>query len=253
MSAISLYAKPSATFAQKLADSKDLLACAAALYTPMTQACSLGVEDMVVTHLIAETGIASSIFVLDTGMLHDETLALIGRLEARYSVKVDVYRPDAVAAAQFVTANGLDAMYTSLALRKACCDLRKMVPLARALSGKKAWITGLRREQSSARAEVHAIEPGAERTKINPLADWTQGDVWHFVALNNIPYNPLHDAFFPSIGCAPCTRAVTLGEDPRSGRWWWEQQGAKECGLHVAGPSATVAPLSRINIKEIAA
>ena len=260
MSAISLYAKPSATFAQKLEASKDWLLCAAAHYTPITQASSLGAEDMVVTHLIAETGIASSIFVLDTRMLHDETLALIGRLEARYSIRIDVYQPDTAVAGQFVATNGKDAMYKSLALRKACCDFRKMVPLERALAGKKAWITGLRREQSDARAEVHGIEQGPDRVKINPLADWTNGDVWHFIALNNIPYNPLHDQFFPSIGCAPCTRAVTLGEDFRSGRWWWEQASAKECGLHVeaGGAQSALEPpafesLSNIKIKEIAA
>jgi phosphoadenosine phosphosulfate reductase len=258
MSAIYLYAKPSVNFAEKLEASKALLLSAAAQFDPITQASSLGVEDMVVTHLIAETGIASSIFVLDTRMLHDQTLALIGRLEERYKVTVDVYQPDPVVAEQFVATNGKDAMYKSLQLRKACCDFRKMVPLERALAGKKAWITGLRREQSNARAEVHGIEHGPERGKINPLADWTNGDVWHFIAINTIPYNPLHDEFFPSIGCAPCTRAVTLGEDIRSGRWWWEQASAKECGLHVdAGGAAQEPPafesLSKITIKEITA
>ena len=258
MSAISLYAKPSATFAQKLEASKALLLSAAADYSPITQASSLGAEDMVVSHLIVETGMACSIFVLDTGMLHTQTLALIGQFEERYDVKVDIYQPDTATAAKFVLENGDGAMYKSLALRKACCDFRKMAPLERALAGKKAWITGLRREQSSARAEVHAVEQGAERVKINPLADWTQGDIWHFIANNNIPYNPLHDEFFPSIGCAPCTRAVTLGEDVRSGRWWWEQESAKECGLHAEGNGAGAEPpafesLTRINIKEIAA
>ena len=267
MGAISLYAKPSATFAQKLAASKALLLSAAAEYSPLTQASSLGAEDMVLSHLIVETGIASSIFVLDTRMLHDQTLALVGRLEERYGVKVDIYQPDAAVAEKFVATNGQDAMYKSLALRKACCDFRKMVPLERALSGKRAWITGLRREQSNARAEVHDVEhqellingQPVARAKINPLADWTQGDIWHFIATNNIPYNPLHDEFFPSIGCAPCTRAVTLGEDFRSGRWWWEQESAKECGLHVAADGsheaqepAAFEPLSSIiSIREI--
>ncbi|MDP3706702.1 MAG: phosphoadenylyl-sulfate reductase [Polaromonas sp.] len=234
MSAISLYAKPSPTFAQKLEASKALLQSAAAQYAPLTQAASLGAEDMVISHLMAETGIAARIFVLDTGMLHEQTLALVGRLEARYGVKVDIYQPDPVIAEKFVAEFGSDAMYKSLGLRKTCCDFRKMEPLARALAGKKGWITGLRREQSHARAEVHDVEQQAERAKINPLADWAWGDVWHFIAVNNVPYNPLHDEFFPSIGCAPCTRAVTLGEDFRSGRWWWEQESAKECGLHVA-------------------
>lgn len=234
MSAISLYAKPSANFAQKLDASKALLQSAAAQYAPLTQASSLGAEDMVVTHLMQEAGIDASIFVLDTGMLHAETVGLIARIEERYPVKVDIYRPDAAAATAFVQANGTEAMYKSLDLRKQCCHIRKMEPLERALAGKKGWLTGLRREQSSARAEVHDIEQQAERAKINPLADWTWGDVWHCISLNAIPYNPLHDQFFPSIGCAPCTRTVTLGEDFRSGRWWWEQESAKECGLHVA-------------------
>ena len=243
MGAISLYAKPSATFAAKLAASRALLIASSALYPPITQASSLGAEDMVVTHLIADTRIDCSVFVLDTRMLHAETLALVGQLEARYGIQVDVYQPDAAVAATFVADHGDDAMYKGLALRKTCCDFRKMEPLARALDGKKAWITGLRREQSNARAEVHDVEQqpitvngeATTRAKINPLADWTWGDVWHFIREENIPYNPLHDAFFPSIGCAPCTRAVTLGEDFRSGRWWWEQESAKECGLHIDG------------------
>jgi phosphoadenosine phosphosulfate reductase len=256
MNAISLYARPSATFAQKLEASKALLVAAGAQYTPITQASSLGAEDMVVTHLIAETGISCVIFVLDTRMLHAETLALVDELEARYSVKVDVYQPDPSVARQFVAINGQNAMYKSPELRKTCCDFRKMVPLARALAGKKAWITGLRREQSDARSVVHAIEPGSERAKINPLADWTNGDVWHFIANNSIPYNPLHDRFFPSIGCAPCTRAVTLGEDLRSGRWWWESQdgvSAKECGLHVAKKLPVFESLSEIKITQATA
>ena len=248
MGAISLYAKASGDFAQKLAASKQLLQTAGASHSPLTQASSLGAEDMVVTHLIAETGIDASIFVLDTGMLHPQTLALVGKIEARYGRTVDLYQPDADIAADFVTEYGADAMYKSLALRKACCDFRKMMPLERALVGKKGWITGLRREQSNARADVHDIEQQSLqidgqtvlRSKINPLAAWTLGDVWHFIALHKIPYNTLHDEFFPSIGCAPCTRAVTLGEDFRSGRWWWEQESAKECGLHVAGEASVV-------------
>lgn len=258
MSAISLYAKPSADFAQKLAASLTLLKSSAEQYSPLTQASSLGCEDMVVTHLLHEAGINASIFVLDTGMLHAETVALISRIEERYpSFKVDVYRPDADAASAFVAENGADAMYKSLALRKACCHIRKMEPLARALSGKKGWLTGLRREQSNARAEVPDVElqqvqesgQTAERAKINPVANWTLGDIWHYISVNAIPYNPLHDQFFPSIGCAPCTRAVTLGEDFRSGRWWWESESAKECGLHVAAaePLSSIIPIREIN------
>jgi phosphoadenosine phosphosulfate reductase len=246
MSAISLYAhQASSNFKDKVQHSLTLLQNALTHYTQngglVTQASSLGVEDMVITELLRQAGWlgnpALSVFVLETGKLHPETLALMARLESHYGIQLAVYRPDAQAAADFVRQHGEEAMYQSIELRKACCDLRKMQPLAQALAGKKAWITGLRREQSDARAEVPDIDTSDTQTgraKINPLADWTLGDVWHFVDLHQVPYNPLHDAFFPSIGCAPCTRAVTLGEDFRSGRWWWEQTSAKECGLHVA-------------------
>ncbi|GBU15755.1 phosphoadenosine phosphosulfate reductase [Polaromonas sp.] len=256
MSALSLYAKPSADFAQKLAHSLALLQSAATRYSPLTQASSLGAEDMVVTHLLDEAAICASIFVLDTGMLHAQTVALIERIEARYARQVAVYRPDADAADAFVQRHGDQAMYQSLALRKQCCHIRKMEPLERALAGQKGWLTGLRREQSGARAEVPDIEPQDSRVKVNPLAAWSWGDVWHYIALKDIPYNPLHDQFFPSIGCAPCTRAVTLGEDFRSGRWWWESENAKECGLHVAptsaGPiSSPVSSISLIPLREL--
>ena len=256
MSALTLYAKASADFEAKLAETKAVLLSAAKTFSPLTQASSLGAEDMVITHLLGETGIACSVFVLDTGLLHAQTLALIGRIEARYARPVLVFRPQAEAASAFVSAHGDKAMYESVDLRKQCCGIRKMEPLGRALAGHKGWLTGLRREQSNARAAVDFVEhelvgQAGERAKVNPLARWTAGDVWHFIALHSIPYNPLHDEFFPSIGCAPCTRAVTLGEDIRSGRWWWEQESAKECGLHVAGEAAVISSI--IPIKEIAA
>ena len=244
--AIALYARPSADYQQKIERSIALLRRAEREHSPLTQASSLGVEDMVVTHLLQEAGSASSIFVLDTGMLHPETLALIGRLEQRYQRKVDVFTPVRQDADAYVAANGSEAMYRSLELRKACCEIRKVEPLKRALAGKAGWITGLRREQSAARAEVPDVETSEGRAKINPLANWTNGDVWQYVKDNNIHYNPLHDQFFPSIGCAPCTRAVTLGEDPRSGRWWWEQESAKECGLHVAGATSSIIPIRQV-------
>ncbi len=243
MSAISLYAKPSADFDAKLAESVALLQRCAQEYAPITQASSLGAEDMVITDLLQRFGVQSGIFVLDTGMLHPETLALLERLQAHYGREIDVFRPDAKAAAAFVAENGEEAMYRSLDLRKHCCHIRKMEPLDRALAGKRGWITGLRREQSGARAEVEPVEVQPGRAKVNPLAQWTWGDVWHYIATHQVPYNPLHDQFYPSIGCAPCTRAVTLGEDPRSGRWWWEQEGAKECGLHVDGAASSVIPI----------
>ena len=140
---------------------------------------------------------------------------------------------------QFVAREGADAMYRSIELRKACCGIRKMEPLARALAGKSAWITGLRREQSGARAEVPFIDDSEWASKglrkFNPLAAWSWADVWHYIAQHGVDLNPLHDRFMPSIGCAPCTRAIAVGEDFRAGRWWWEDEAAKECGLHVKG------------------
>ena len=200
----------------------------------MSQASSLGAEDMVLSHLINDLQLDINIFVLQTGMLHRETLQLLDQLKATSRVPVDIFRPENAAVVQFVTREGSEAMYKSIALRKACCGIRKMEPLERALAGKRAWITGLRREQSGARSDVPLRDfSDPRRVKLNPLADWTWGDVWHYISLNTVAYNPLHDQFFPSIGCAPCTRAVSQGEDFRAGRWWWEDEAAKECGLHA--------------------
>ncbi len=236
MNAVQLHAKPSADFDKKVVAAHNLLRQAGELYQPLTQASSLGVEDMVITHLLHMLGLKSEVFVLQTGKLHAQTLDLLKTVQANYGHQrvIRIHEPEHQAAEAFETANGKDAMYKSITLRKQCCDIRKMRPLAVALEGKRAWITGLRKEQSDARAAVHAIDDSSEKTKINPLHDWLLGDVWHYVKANNVPYNALHDQFYPSIGCQPCTRAVTLGEDFRSGRWWWENEAAKECGLHVA-------------------
>jgi phosphoadenosine phosphosulfate reductase len=242
MSAVELNARASATFAQKLTETQALLQQAATDYAPtapgaeplITLACSLGAEDMVLAHLINTLRVNIDIFVLETGQLHDETLALLDRLKATSLVPVNVFTPANESVVQFVAREGKDAMYKSIELRKACCQIRKMEPLDRALTGRAAWVTGLRREQSDARAEVPLIDTShAARVKFNPLANWTWGDVWFYVAQNKVDYNPLHDQFYPSIGCAPCTRAISLGEDFRAGRWWWESEDAKECGLHV--------------------
>jgi phosphoadenosine phosphosulfate reductase len=234
--AIELHARASDTFDAKLAETVALLR-EAATHAPVTQASSLGAEDMVITHLINALDLPISIFVLETGMLHPETLALLEQLKATSKAPVTAYHPVSESVVQFVAREGKDAMYKSIDLRKACCHIRKMEPLERALAGKKAWITGLRREQSGARADVPLCDESdlatKERLKFNPLANWTWGDVWHYIALHNVAYNPLHDQFYPSIGCAPCTRAISLGEDFRAGRWWWEDEAAKECGLHV--------------------
>jgi phosphoadenosine phosphosulfate reductase len=236
MSAIALHARPSAGYDQKLTAAQSLLRQAAELYQPLTQASSLGVEDMVITHLLHTLGVKSEVFVLQTGKLHAQTIDLLHTVQKQFGGQrtIRIHEPDAQVAAAFEAEHGKDAMYQSIALRKQCCDIRKMQPLGQALDGKRAWITGLRKEQSDARAAVHAIDDAATPIKINPLHDWTLGDVWHYVKSNAVPYNSLHDHFYPSIGCEPCTRAVTLGEDFRSGRWWWENESAKECGLHVA-------------------
>jgi phosphoadenosine phosphosulfate reductase len=231
--ATQLHAKASPDFDAKLAETRALLQRAAAEFQPLTQASSLGAEDVVITHLINALGLGIPVFVLETGALHAETLALLDRTLQTSRTPVTVYRPVTEAVVQFIEREGADAMYKSIELRKACCGIRKMEPLARALEGKKAWITGLRREQSNARAEVPLVDTSEARVKLNPLANWTWGDVWHYIALQGVDYNPLHDRFFPSIGCEPCTRAICLGEDFRSGRWWWEDEAAKECGLHV--------------------
>lgn len=234
MGAIDLHARPSADFDDKLRETENVLRRAAREFGPVTQASSLGAEDVVITHLIAELGLGIPVFVLETGALHDETLALLQRTQAAGQVQVRVFQPVQESVVQFVGREGKDAMYRSIELRKACCQIRKVEPLGRALQGFDGWITGLRREQSNARAEVPLIDTGELRTKFNPLADWTWGDVWHYIQTRHVDYNPLHDQFFPSIGCAPCTRAISLGEDFRAGRWWWEDSEAtKECGLHV--------------------
>ncbi|MDP3813016.1 MAG: phosphoadenylyl-sulfate reductase [Hydrogenophaga sp.] len=244
MKALDLYNKPSSDFAAKVERSIELLRETAVSHPRLTQASSLGAEDMVVTHLMKLAGIDASVFVLETGKLHAETLAVIPKIEQRYGISVQVFRPKQESVIHFVRKNGEEAMYQSIDLRKACCDIRKMEPLARALAGHDGWITGLRREQSNARAEVGEIiqEPG--RIKISPLVEWTWGDVWHFIAQHQLDTNALHDQFYPSIGCAPCTRAISVGEDFRAGRWWWEQESAKECGLHVQpAVSSLVSPL----------
>jgi phosphoadenosine phosphosulfate reductase len=231
--ATTLHARPSPDFEARLARTQALLQRAASEFAPLAQASSLGAEDVVITHIINALSLDIPVFVLDTGALHPETLALLARTQATSRAPVTLYRPAQEAVVQFVAREGQDAMYRSIDLRKACCGIRKMEPLARALEGKQAWITGLRREQSAARAEVPAIDTAEARTKFNPLSDWTWGDVWHYIATRGVDYNALHDQFYPSIGCAPCTRAISLGEDFRAGRWWWENSDLKECGLHV--------------------
>ncbi|QSI76164.1 MULTISPECIES: phosphoadenylyl-sulfate reductase [Niveibacterium] len=201
----------------------------------VTFANSFGAEDMVLTDLILAERLPIEIFSLDTGRLPAETYTLMGEVEKRYSTKLKVFFPDATAVEQYVRTEGINAFYDSVELRKACCGIRKVEPLRRALAGKKAWITGLRAAQSTTRIELapREFDAGNGLEKFNPLFDWSEQEVWAYIRIHELPYNALHDQFYPSIGCAPCTRSIAVGEDVRAGRWWWENPESKECGLHV--------------------
>ncbi|MBJ7314292.1 phosphoadenylyl-sulfate reductase [Rugamonas sp. CCM 8940] len=207
----------------------------AADFTPAVFASSLAAEDMVLTDLILKAKLPIAIFSLETGRLHAETLAMLGRIESHYGYTVALYRPQPEAVDAYVAQNGLNAFYDSVEMRRECCRIRKVEPLGRALAGQRAWITGQRRAQSSTRAElpVQEDDPAHGMVKFNPLADWSEQDVWNYISDRAVPYNALHDQGYPSIGCAPCTRAVEPGEDVRAGRWWWENPDSKECGLHM--------------------
>lgn len=198
-------------------------------------ASSMGVEDMLLVHALASIRPQLVVIMLDTGRLHSETLNMVGVIRDRYGIAVQTQHPDKAAVEAHVAAHGTHAFYDSVDLRRACCHLRKIEPLNRALAGRSAWITGQRREQSATRTEVQTRE--YDHTfglqKFNPLALWTTQQIWDAVHTLDVPYNPLHDQGYPSIGCEPCTRAVRPGEDPRAGRWWWEQRNSRECGLHA--------------------
>ena len=203
-------------------------------------ASSLAAEDMVLTHAIYSEDLPIEVFTLDTGRLNRETLAVVDAVAARYGRRLTVMQPDAAAVDAYVNEHGAHAFYESVPLRKACCEIRKVIPLRRALAGRPAWITGQRREQAVTRGTLAEQEYdsvfGLE--KFNPLAAWTFDDVWAAIRALDIPYNALHDRGYPSIGCEPCTRAIKPGEDLRAGRWWWESSDSKECGLHAGNLSA---------------
>ena len=198
-------------------------------------ASSMGVEDQVITHLIAENQLPVDVFTLDTGRMFPETYEVIDKTQARYNIKISVYFPDAKEVEEMVNEKGINLFYHSIENRKLCCGIRKTKPLKRALYGMDGWITGLRREQSPTRKDLQVVEwdQGNKLIKVNPLLEWSEKQTWDFVKENKIPYNALHDKGFPSIGCQPCTRAIMPGEDVRSGRWWWENPETKECGLHT--------------------
>ena len=215
-------------------DAPALVAWAAGTFgETLALACSTGVEDCVLIHLASLTGCPVRVFMLDTGRLHPETYETYERLRLRYpGLHFQVFAPDAAEVEALVAKQGLMGFRESLEARHACCDVRKVHPLQRALAGSHAWLTGLRREQSPTRRDLAPVEPDGERLKIAPLLDWSEAQTWDYAKAHHIPTHPLHQQGFPSIGCAPCTRAIQPGEDIRAGRWWWEHPEHKECGLH---------------------
>jgi phosphoadenosine phosphosulfate reductase len=203
-------------------------------------ACSFGVEDMVVLHEASraahDLGVTPRVFLLDTGRLHQETYDLVERARQRYGVSFEIYAPDTLRVEDLVRNKGPNSFYGSVDDRRECCAVRKLGPLSRALRGARAWVTGLRREQGPTRADVQVLERDMANGGIfkwNPLAHWSTERVWAFARAHHVPTHALHAQGYPSIGCAPCTRAIAEGEDPRAGRWWWEDPDHKECGLHA--------------------
>ena len=217
-------------------------------FSPAVFASSLAAEDMVLTDMILKQRLPIGIFSLETGRLHPETLAVLDQVKEVYGYDIALYRPQPDAVDAYVAHKGLNAFYDSVDLRRECCHIRKVEPLGRALAGKRAWVTGQRRAQSTTRAELPVQEDDVAHNmiKFNPLADWSEVDVWDYLRANNVPYNKLHDQGFPSIGCAPCTRAVKPGEPERAGRWWWEHDDKKECGLHRHVAAASASQLEKV-------
>ena len=221
--------------ARKASAAIDLLRQAVTEFAPVALANSLSAEDMVLTDLICQAGLDIENFSLDTGRLPPETYDLMARLRTHYDLPLIVYYPRHKALENYVRHHGINAFYDSVELRRACCQARKVEPLQRALTGKRAWITGMRAQQSATREglPVQTFDTDHGLEKFNPLADWSEREVWAYIRQHDVPYNALHDRHYASIGCAPCTRAITVGEDVRAGRWWWESPETKECGLHV--------------------
>jgi phosphoadenosine phosphosulfate reductase len=232
-----------ATLAESLRDKAAALAEAlrriAAEWRPAVFASSLGAEDMVITDVIVREHLPIEIFSLDTGRLPAETYDLMHEIQRRYGLKLKLYYPRNDVIEAYTRENGINAFYDSIELRKACCNIRKVEPLQRALANRKAWITGMRAQQAATRdgLPLQQYDETNKLEKFNPLSDWTEQEVWAYIRGNDVPYNKLHDRFYPSIGCAPCTRAISLGEDVRAGRWWWEDPTSKECGLHLNNPN----------------
>jgi len=197
-------------------------------------ASSLGAEDQVLTEMIVKINPETTIFTLDTGRLFPETYDLIDRTSRKYKKNLQIYFPDNLKVQEMVNKKGINLFFESVERRKECCFLRKIEPLQRAFSGLDVWICGLRADQSVTRKDIDVVEWDNNNNllKINPLAFWSEEQLWDYINTHKIPYNTLHDKGYPSIGCQPCTRAIEEGEDVRAGRWWWENPDTKECGLH---------------------
>jgi phosphoadenosine phosphosulfate reductase len=236
---VSIYHGPNQAdtdLSEKLPALENLLTAACAEFTDIRLASSLAAEDNILFDAMARLGLNIAVFSLDTGRLNAETLAVIPALQAKYGKAPSIITPQAAAVENYVNTHGADAFYNSVELRKACCEVRKVEPLNRALAGAQAWITGQRKAQASTRQYLPVREQDNARNmvKLNPLSDWSEADVWTYVRQFSVPVNALHSQGYPSIGCAPCTRGISIGEDIRAGRWWWEDPSSKECGLHAS-------------------
>jgi len=201
----------------------------------VTLGSSLGAEDQVLLDIMSKCCTDFSVFTLDTGRLFPETYDLIDRTNKKYSMAIKLFFPDSGQVEEMINSKGINLFYDSIENRKLCCHVRKIEPLKKALPGNDIWVTGLRKDQSVNRFYTNLIEWSEtyKIIKVNPLLTWTENDVWTYIHRYDVPYNPLHDKGFPSIGCQPCTRAVKAGEDFRAGRWWWEAPDQNECGLHI--------------------
>jgi phosphoadenosine phosphosulfate reductase len=219
---------------QKAVAVRGRLTAAVAQYGQVVYSSSLGAESIVLTDLIWTHAPEIDIFTIDTGRLPEETYDLLGRIQGRYKRNLRVVYPDAKGLEALVSTQGINGFYNSLEARIACCRIRKVEPFKRAISGYKAWVTGLRHEQSATRAQTQPVEWDDDNGlhKVSPILDWTEEQIWQYIRARKLPYNSLHDRQYPSIGCQPCTRAIQPGESRRAGRWWWEQSESRECGLH---------------------
>jgi phosphoadenosine phosphosulfate reductase len=233
MNAVAIADDLEGALAQKTRASVQLLQSAVLDYGRVVYATSLGAESLVLTDLIFQHAPQVDIFTVDTGRLPEATLELLERIERHYGRRIRVVYPESQTIQNYVADHGVNGFYRGLAERQSCCNIRKLEPFRRAIAGYGAWVTGVRQEQSAARALTEASEFDARfgMQKLSPLLLWTSDEVWTYIRARRLPYNPMHDVGYPSIGCAPCTRAIEPGQDPRAGRWWWESPESRECGL----------------------